>query len=274
MTALSSIRGIALALLVLAGLRPGAALAEAAAVSVSASTVVLTGEAPTAEFVVGNMTGELASFRIAPVFFVMQPDGMLRELPDPAAPSNTALGLVRFGPRQFELDPGQGQVVGLALRGLDKIDDGEYRIHLRVTRLDAPDTPTALGDGNRIAPVVKVNVARAVRILVRKGVEAGSAMIDDLVLETGPEGRRLRFSLVHASGSLTATGQVLVALKAGGKVVQSLPPVGGSLYGDLSRRDMLLPLPGKLAGASEVCVIWQGMGTESSATAPQICTPL
>ncbi|HEV7991129.1 MAG TPA: hypothetical protein VGP25_04845, partial [Gemmatimonadaceae bacterium] len=97
----------------------------------SPGSIVFEGEVRSAELLVSNTHGTKSIFRIESASFRMFGNGMLAEV----APSDVALNasdIVRFSPRQFELAPGETQIVRIGLRIPPGLPAGEYRLHLRV----------------------------------------------------------------------------------------------------------------------------------------------
>src|SRR6478609_11194225 len=90
-------------------------LAGAQGVVLTPGTLVLQGTARAGEVNIGNPTDKDATFRVTGAYFLQGPDGMLRGLPIQQQ-VNSALPLLRVGPRQFVLAPGKGQTLRVALR--------------------------------------------------------------------------------------------------------------------------------------------------------------
>lgn len=71
-----------------------------------------------------------ATFRIEFVQMRMDENGQMSEIETPNDKEHFADALVRYSPRQVELDPGQGQTIRLLLRKPEDLAAGEYRSHL------------------------------------------------------------------------------------------------------------------------------------------------
>jgi P pilus assembly chaperone PapD len=71
-----------------------------------------------------------ATFRIEFVQMRMDEKGEMSEIETPNDKERFADALVRYSPRQVELDPGQSQAVRLLLRKPEDLAAGEYRSHL------------------------------------------------------------------------------------------------------------------------------------------------
>lgn len=207
-------------------------------VLVSPGSVVLSDDERSAQFFVGN-TGDVTSFyKLDPAFFMMGEDGRLTEV-QPPFPDNNAESLIRFSPRQFELAPGESQFVRMAARLPDSLPPGEYRVHLRVTNLgDALAEPILeeTGAGASTA-VIKIQVARAVRVLVRHGVSAGRASLSEVRTKNLGGDRLAVMAELSRVGDGSSRGSYRVYTKdRQGRVRDELVSKGILIYSELPRR--------------------------------------
>ncbi len=75
--------------------------------------------------------------------------------------------MVRFSPRQFELKPGESQLVRLATRLPPTLARGEYRFPLRVNNIGETIAAPTPSNSEAVQAQIRIQVTRAVRILVR-----------------------------------------------------------------------------------------------------------
>lgn len=208
---------------------------------------------------VGN-TGDLTStYTLEPTFYRMERNGTLVEVAAPF-PENSAVELVRFSPRQFQLQPGTSQVVRIAPRVPDSLPPGEYRVHLRITNTGAaqmePEINTA-EDGTTTVEI-KIHVARAVRVIVRNGVTAGRASVSEVsARRTG--GRLIVTSELARTGSGSSKGSYRVYTRDGsGNVRDELAHRGVLIYSELPQRIVEDTVPASaIRGGVEICVAYR-----------------
>ena len=216
---------------------------------------------------VGNTGDTTGIYQVEPAFFRMGQDGSLTEV-SPPFPANNAERLVRFSPRQFELAPGQNQIVRIAARIPPGLPPGEYRVHLRVKNVGAavpaPQLAAPTGRGARIQ--VRIRVARAVRVLVRHGVEAGRASLGSVTSRSSGGGVAVSFDLSRdGRGSSSGTYRIYTA-RSGAKT-NDLASGRVLIYGELPGRTVERTVSaGNLRGAN-ICVAYQDRAAVG--TAPQ-----
>lgn len=71
-----------------------------------------------------------ATYRIEFIQMRMDDTGQMVEIQTPNEKELFADGLIRYSPRQIELEPNQGQTIRLLLRKPENLPPGEYRSHL------------------------------------------------------------------------------------------------------------------------------------------------
>lgn len=248
------IRRLLVAVFIIAIVSPAAAQQ----VLVAPGSVVFEDGQRSAKLLVGN-TGDVTSlYSLEPAFFVMDPEGGLTEVAPPF-PANSAADLIRFSPRQFELPPGGSQVVRMATRLPKSLPPGEYRVHLRVTNLgEAQLKPRiATAEDGTTTVEIHIQVARAVRVLVRHGVEAGRATLSKVAARPAGGGR-VRVSAEFArSGAGSSRGVYRIYARGRGPR-DDLVRRGVLIYSELDRRVVEETLPsGSVGPHQELCVAYR-----------------
>jgi hypothetical protein len=236
--------------------RPG----HAQSILIAPGSLLLTDAQRTGEINIANSEERRISYRVEPALFRMRSDGFLEEVETLAL---SAASMIRFAPRQFELDPGGSQVVRVAFRASADLPPGEYRLHLRMRNMGAPiaaqdaaaSAETAVVAG-QISLQIPVTVARAARILVRHGVGPGHVGLDPIqVRRTAPDMAQVDLALLNRHDGGSANGTLLFELNG------RMPQAGEkgmrrrySVYADLDRRDYQVVLPVPVGQPTEVCV--------------------
>lgn len=227
-------------------------------VLVSPTSVIFEGGQRSAQLFIGN-TGDVTSlYTLEPAFFRMEPGGRRTEI-KPPFPENNAAELIRFSPRQFELPPGSSQTVRVATRLPSSLPPGEYRVHLRVTNLGGavmePQIDT-VEDGN-LSVAIRIQVSRAIRVLVRHGVSAGRGSLAEVSARRAG-GPILVSSELARSGEGSSRGSYRVYTRSGGAVRDELINRGVLVYSELSRRTVEHTVPAAGVGPGvELCVAYR-----------------
>lgn len=241
----------------LAALTPSACRAQS--ILIAPGSLVLTNAQRTGEISVANTEDRILSYRVEPALFRMRSDGFLDEV---ETLDRDATPLVRFAPRQFDLGPGESQVIRVAFRAPSDLPPGEYRMHLRMRNMGVPvvagDTATASDPvvPGEISLRIPVTVARAVRVLVRHGVGPGAVGVDAMqVSRLSSDTLQVELSLLNGFSGGSANGRMEFV------VDERLPAPGEpelrrrySVYADLDRRDYRITLPVTPGAPGKVCV--------------------
>lgn len=229
-------------------------------ISLMPHRVVIEGRNRTAEVLVKNSGAVKASFRVSMVEKGMKEDGTLEDRvkgPDEI----TAADLVRYTPRQVDLDPGGSQVIRFQLRKPDALPDGEYRSHLLVQGIPpSTEAPPLTGEGadKGISFAITQVMGISVPVIVRQGAPTASVRLVD-ARYFQPEGAGLTpvvSVMLERSGERSVIGEVTLTLESGGllpagTVLWRAKSVG--IYTNITRRQVFLGVPdavsGKLKGA-------------------------
>ncbi len=226
---------------------------------VSPGSIVFDDKIHTAQLIVANIGEKTSIFRLQPTFFTMKEDGGLVEaVGEP--PANSAIAIVRFSPRQFELKAGESQVVRIGSRAPPSLAAGEYRMHLRVVDVGEAMAAPALTVPHSLEAEVAIRVTRAVRILVRNGVTAGLASVDGVAAKRAKNGRIDISFLLRRSGAGSSQGEYAISAQnhATGVKAADLVDRGVLVYSELAMRRISEAFPGgALKGASDICVAYR-----------------
>lgn len=219
----------------------------------SPGSIVFEGDVRSAELLVANTHDKKSIFRIETASFLMLGNGTLAEV----ARSDVALdasGMVRFSPRQFELAPGETQTVRIGLRTPPGLPAGEYRVHLRVSQVaDDTNGPATPATSQEVGVVIPINIARAVRVLVRHGVTAGTATVSGVTATRTADG--ILFSaMLTRTGRGSSSGSYSIGIPG---ATDSAATGSINIYSDLGERTVTRSIPATaMKGKSVVCFLY------------------
>lgn len=242
-------------------------------VSVAPMMVILDTRGRPQGFDVVNFGDRAATFRLEPLHAVIDADGVQRLEPAEGQPGS-AEGFLRWAPRQFEVPPGATRTVRLSARPPADLPPGEYRLHLRVTNIGPTPDLAAPAEDRSIGVNINLQVAQAVRVLVRHGTGPGTARLDAVDLQAAEDGPQLKFMLTHNHDGGSVLGRYAVVTKNpdGGERVLRLTDI--TLYADTDRRPVNLTLDrNEVPAGARACVrFWSGRGdgAPQEACAPDV----
>jgi len=187
---------------------------------VTPTRIVFEDRTRSAQVTLANRGSATATFRISLIDMVMDANGEMREAQSGEARSVESL--VRYAPRQIEIEPGAHQVVRLSLRKPADLADGEYRSHM-FFRAVPPESAgrsvtdeTALQENElriQLIPIYGVTIP----VIVRQGTLSLSAAVTETVHlpATGDLPERLEINLTR-QGERSAFGDVVATYQAAG----------------------------------------------------------
>lgn len=189
----------------------------------------------------------------------MKEDGGLTEVQGDLPP-DSAVDMLRYSPRQFQLRPGESQTVRLAVRKPASLAVGEYRAHLKITNLgEVSDTPTVAEPGKTFAEI-KLRVTRAIRVVVRHGISAAQARLGEVTARKAAGDQiQVSFQLEKASKSSSRGEYVLFARdRSSGTTTETFTHRGLIVYPELASRTVTHAVPtASLNGALDLCVSYR-----------------
>ena len=215
---------------------------------VAPTRIIFDGQRGT-EVILNNVGVEESTYRISLVLRRMAPNGKLNgvEREEANETENSALGVIRYAPRRVTLPPNQPQAIRLGLRGTDKLDDGEYRVHMLFRAIPkAPAATEAVGEATgvkiQLIPVYGVTIP----VIIRKGQLKATAAITNPRLVEDSGRPVLAFDLAR-DGSKSVYGEIRVTRQ--GENTPAMVAKGIAVYPELETRQVFLPLAPEQAAA-------------------------
>jgi P pilus assembly chaperone PapD len=215
---------------------------------VTPTRLVFEGRTRTAELTLVNTGAEPATFRVSLVRMRMSETGAVEEIADPRPGEAFADTLVRFSPRQVELEPGAAQTVRVQLRKPNGLAPGEYRSHL-VFRALPPAGPEAESAAGRAARAVSIALrpvfGAAIPVIVRHGETRATVELGALELRphAGPDGGPALALEMRRVGSQSVYGDLMVTCVPPGGRARAVGGMRGiAVYTPNALRRVLVPL--------------------------------
>lgn len=205
--------------------------------------VMFEGNERSATITLTNRGDEIGTFETGWVDYTMTPQGGLLKMDDVAPWS--VQPYVRYSPRRVTLDPGESQVVKVALRRSNDAAPGEYYSHFRVLTLNSED-PTNNDTKaarelpeNTTAVTIKTRTAIAIPIIWRNSQESSGATITSADFDR--QTRKLTVD-VRRHGHLSVRGFLYAFVEAPDGTRRSLAePVPLVIYPNLEGKTIDIP---------------------------------
>jgi len=218
--------------------------------AVAPTRVVMEGRTRSAQVSLLNKGTDVAVYRISIINMRMTESGEYRRVEETGTAGGYADSLVRFAPRQVELQPGKSQTVRIILRKPPGLQEGEYRSHILFQAVPDPQTgqsvemqTTEEGMSIRLVVVPAITIP----LIVRHGELSASASINDIVLSHGDAttgGQPMVSFAINRSGSRSLFGDISISYRPADSkeefVIGQINQL--AVYTPNSRRTISLPL--------------------------------
>ena len=198
----------------------------------------------TTEVALFNQGAKASTYRISVLRTGMTEDGSVVDLPEPPAGTVDPTNLFRFSPHEIKLEPGETQIIRIALRKPADLPDGEYRVHLRFVGLppvEAPQPKPATpqkGLSATITPVFGVSIP----LIFRQGNVSATAKLSGLYLDTSVAKPTLKLDLGR-EGNASLYGDFKVLFTPTGGASQPVGELNGlAVYTPLTLRHVAIGL--------------------------------
>jgi P pilus assembly chaperone PapD len=210
--------------------------------------VVLEGRQRGIEVTLKNIGKVKATYRVHFKEMRMTPDGQLKDR-EKSAGEVTATDLIRYSPRQVELEPGEAQTVRLQLRKPAELPEGEYRSHMvfqGVPPAEPPAPPQSKVE-KELSFSVRPIYGIAIPVIVRHGEIPAEVKLTQLVFSEATNDGMPPLVTLHLerTGNRSVLGDFEATVESGGKLKKGTSLMvmkGVAVYPDIAFREVLVPL--------------------------------
>ena len=221
--------------------------------SIFPTRIVLEKNQRSAQVELMNNGTEPVSYRINLVNRRMGENGELMEIDQAIDGELFAEPLLRFSPRQVQIQPGSSQIVRILVRKPSDLLVGEYRSHLQFDRLPQAGGASSIEssqktDGQEIGVVITALVGASIPVILRHGDTAVSVSLSNLKMASNgtgdatPPAPELMFTM-NRSGTRSVYGDLVVTFTARNGATVELAKMGGvAVYVPNAFRRVRLPL--------------------------------
>lgn len=210
--------------------------------------VILEGRQRGCEVVLKNIGKVKATYRIHFKEMRMDPNGDLKDREKSAGEVNAA-DLVRFSPRQVELEPGESQTVRLQVRKPAELPEKEYRSHMvfqGVPPAEPPPPPQQEGSKEisfKITPVYGI----AIPVIIRHGDTQAEVKLTHLSYRPADTDKMppLVTLRLERAGNRSVLGDFEATVESGTgfkKGASLMVMKGVAVYPDIPYREVMVPL--------------------------------
>jgi P pilus assembly chaperone PapD len=221
--------------------------------SIFPTRIVLEKNQRSAQVELMNNGTEPLTYRINLVNRRMGENGELIEIDQTIEGELFADPLLRFSPRQVQIQPGSSQIVRILVRKPAELLVGEYRSHLQFDRLPQAGGATSIensqkSDNQEIGVVITALVGASIPVILRHGDTQASVSLSKLKLEwsgnsaatsAAPE---LMFTM-NRSGTRSVFGDLMATFTARNGATVELAKMGGvAVYVPNALRRVRMPL--------------------------------
>lgn len=205
------------------------------------------------EFTILNLFDVKGTFRVELVNFQQGKNGVYEELSSPLNANFDPQKIIRFSPRQFTLDPYGRQKIRLSLRKPADLPNGEYRVHIKATRL-AQEDERRQTDPNAVS--VLTNIGVTIPVIIRHGNVDSDAKIDNLKLVNAAQTEKPELHLdITRNGNASTVGKLEVFLKDSNGNERRIGRITNmNVFTEIQTRNVQVPLYEDPAGKGQIIV--------------------
>ena len=221
------------------------ALAQTKGLIVSPKRVMFDPQTRVQELTLANRGSEKQKYRISIVNRKMLANGNLIEAETPGDDEFFASDVLRYGPRQIELEPKQSQKIRVMSRLSAKNEDGEYRSHVLIQEIPKAEDAQSVVDGgqSQLGIAVQAIFGITVPVFIRKG-----DLDADIKLSAPKVVRNQEGAYVNVNVERSGTKSVFGTAKVFDGVKQVALLKGVAVYLSTPNRVVSIPVPEQYAG--------------------------
>lgn len=167
-----------------------------------------------------------------------------------------AQDMLVYTPRQVTLQPGESQTVRMSVRRPPDLATGEYRSHLRFSRVADSSGGTSVEnaanpDPGKVAIVLQALIGASIPVIIRHGPTSATIRLEALALSSSkPDTQPVLSAVFHRSGNRSVYGDLTATYIAPGKRPVQVGKVSGiAIYvpNAMRRAKMALTAPDGVA---------------------------
>jgi P pilus assembly chaperone PapD len=236
--------------------------AQASRVDILPRKIVIEDRARSADITIMNLGEKTGTIRLSLISYRQDEKGVYKLLETPLDPAFNPDTVVRFSPKQFTLPPNGRQKIRLAIQRPADLPDGEYRFHVKAISYDsleeAEGKPTP-SKGNSLA--LKMNIAVAVPVIVRKGELVSSAKMENITLLAPSQNEYNKSALqldIVRTGTAGTMGNIQAFWEpaAGGEPVKIAGTSNVNVFAEVPKRTMIIPLREEIKGSGKIRILY------------------
>ena len=205
------------------------------------------------EFTLLNLGDTTGTYRIEILNYRQDENGVYQYLDKPLSPVFDPEAVLRLSPRQFTLVPEGRQKVRFSIRKPENIPDGEYRFHIRATRLSEYGPPAPVTDkGNAVG--MAMNIGVAIPVIVRHGhIQAGATLSDLAYNPSGQNGKPTLTFTLNRTGNASILGTATAIWQPAGGQPQQIGSMGNlNVFTENAYRKVSMPLNMPITGSGTI----------------------
>jgi P pilus assembly chaperone PapD len=198
----------------------------------------------------GNTTG---TFRIEVLSFKQDQYGVYEELKQPLNPAFDPEKILRLSPRQFTLEPEARQKIRFSIRKPENLPEGEYRFHIRATRMSEYGPPAPVND-KASSVGMAMNIGVAIPVIIRHGqVQAGATLSDLAYNPSGQDGKPALTFTLNRTGNASILGTATAIWQPTGGQPQQIGSMGNlNVFTENAYRKVSMPLDTVPSGSGTI----------------------
>lgn len=195
------------------------------------------------EFTLLNRGDTTGTFRIEIISFRQNEYGVYEELKQPLNDAFDPEKVLRLSPRQFTLAPEARQKIRFSIRKPENLPEGEYRFHIRATRMSEYGPPAPVND-KASSVGMAMNIGVAIPVIIRHGqVQAGATLSDLAYNPSGQDGKPALTFTLNRTGNASILGTATAIWQPAGGQPQQIGSMGNlNVFTENAYRKVSMPL--------------------------------
>lgn len=205
------------------------------------------------EFTLLNRGDTTGTFRIEILSFHQDEYGVYERLTQPLNPVFDPEKVLRLSPRQFTLAPEARQKIRFSIRKPENLPEGEYRFHIRASRMSEYGPPAPVND-KASSVGMAMNIGVVIPVIVRHGhVESGASLSDLAYNPSGQDGNPALAFTLNRTGNASILGTAVAIWQPAGGQPQQIGSMGNlNVFTENAHRKVSMPLNTPITGSGTI----------------------